>query len=477
MESNTNKKNTKKKNITNSTLGKKELKISPVAYIDNIVFSRNDVYAYYKIANVSYDYLPDNQKISQANGVTNAFTSIMADRVEPLAMHLVGTSTPFDVDAWANQMIEVGEEWAKNGKLTQAYLDYVNTEKLNLMEEQFLDKAVYLGIHISKRGSVDLGGLNIFESGWKVFQETFKKYLSSLISIKTSEVSFDEELASRKKEEFYYRILSSNSSMLKASRPEAEELLLILKRQFYPAMPSPYLDVVSDKRYGPGDIIMETSHLIENNARFLKISQIYGNMEYSGYRACLTLRNFPRYLRFPEGYQIPFFYLPDFLIGSSTYYSRFYLLPHKDMVKKLNKKRKQTVDLLENMDSAQRSQYDHLVNDTSGVSQDIEDSETISHVLDEDKTPWIDGSYHIVVDALTEKDLKDKISHLKTAYKDTIDVDLFWTSGDQKELFLEQMMGDKIRIKSFNQVSTLNLLSTSGFNYSSDAGDRLKELS
>ena len=61
-------------------------------------------------------------------------------------------------------------------------------------------------------------------------------------------------------------------------------------------------------------------------------------------------------------------------------------------------------------------------------------------------------------------------AYLKQEYEN-IDINLVWSAGDQKELFLEQMPGDTHRIQSFKQVTNLNMLGASGFNFSSDIGD------
>ena len=68
--------------------------------------------------------------------------------------------------------------------------------------------------------------------------------------------------------------------------------------------------------------------------------------------------------------------------------------------------------------------------------------------------------------------LRQFCSTLKQSYDDQ-GILLQWTAGDQAQLLLEQMPGDKKRISSFDQITNLHMLSTSGMNFSSDVGDRI----
>ena len=136
-------------------------------------------------------------------------------------------------------------------------------------------------------------------------------------------------------------------------------------------------------------------------------------------------------------------------------------------------KRKLTKDELKNI-AAGTDAFDSAMGSTpGGVNQTLEDLETITNILEEDKAPWFKATYHLVVETATEKQLRDICSQIKQTYDSTMGVTVQWTAGDQMDLFLEQMPGDYKRVKSFEQITNLAMLTTSGFNYSSDVGDRI----
>lgn len=72
---------------------KKNLKISPVAVVDNMVLSKTDAWAFYKITNKVFDFLSHDQKVSLALKTTNALNNLMSDKQEPLDIQLIVTST------------------------------------------------------------------------------------------------------------------------------------------------------------------------------------------------------------------------------------------------------------------------------------------------------------------------------------------------------------------------------------------------
>ena len=94
---------------------------------------------------------------------------------------------------------------------------------------------------------------------------------------------------------------------------------MFFKNQFYPTIPIPPLISDYEERVGAGDILNETSHAIENKYRWLKIVQMYHDIDLSGYRATLTFAEFPKRSFYPIS-SFPFFDFPFKLGAPFTMY-------------------------------------------------------------------------------------------------------------------------------------------------------------
>lgn len=451
----------KKKDDKNSI--KRRLDISARSIVDNVVYSSTEKWAYYRLNNKVFDFLSTGAKINIANQISNAFSALVSDRQSPLDCHIIITNIPLDINAWAEQVDEIVKEWDSSDDGN--YKKYMMEQMRYLFQQQYAKRVCYLGINLGKRGALEFENLNIFEMGFKGALDFLKNWFNKGL-LNPDEVSKDEEDSTRKKENDFFRSLEVGH--LEASRCTTEEILLLLKREMYPAMPMPYLDIDVENRAGPGDLDIELGHVIENKFRWLKVTQQMGEHEISGYRACLSLSKFPKYTDYPNG-SFPFFYYPAKIGYPFTCYARFSLYPSAKMKAELEKKRKESQDELENMAGAQ-SESEALVNPRVDVGNNLQDLQEMSEMLSGDKSPWVQGNYKIVVEDINEEELKKKCSMLKQDYAD-LGITATWTAGDQALLFLEQMPGDRLRMNSFTQTTNLNSLSISGFDFSSDVGD------
>lgn len=444
----------------------KRLDISTLAVCDNIVFNKSEQWAYYRLSNSVYDFLSSNAKILVAKQLINAFINLMGDRQESLDCHIIVSTSPVDLDAWETQVLKISKEWETGPSFEEYILEMLE----HLRSEEYLKKVTYLGINIGKRGALDLDSTNMFEAGLSEAFDTVKSWMSTALQTHSEEVSPSEEKEARRKEDTFYQILSIGN--LHAERCTAEELLLLIKRQFYPAMSSPYLDVDHDNRLGPGDLDLELGSAIENKLRWLRINQMVGDDEGDGYRATMTISGLPRHTNFPYD-TFPFMYFLHKLSLPFTSYARFTLHPTVKMRKQLEKKKQEQKDEMENL-AAGGSVDNDLGVIPQDVSEALEDMATLNEMLATGNTPWVEGTYRIAIETPDLGLLKKYCSIVKQRYMD-LGVQIHWTIGDQAELFLEQMPGDKLRSNSHKQITNLTMFGTSGFNYSSDVGDRIFE--
>jgi len=442
----------------------KRIDMSAKAIIDNVVYSLTDKWAFYRLTNTSFDFLSTHGQISLAQGTTGAFKALISDRTEILECELIITYVPYDIDAWESQVYKRIKDWNPG---SESFNTYMNEQYDHLFTHEFMNKIAYLGVNLGKRGALEKENFSVFEEGIRGAFDFVKDWASTALQVPSEEISSREEQETRKQEQEIYRVLQTGN--LRAERVTTEELLLMLKRQFWPAMPAPGLDIDVENRVGSGDLELELAHVIENKYKFLKIKQYYGSQELTGYRAVLSFSKFPKYGQFPLSF-VPYFYWPAKLGYNFTCYARFDLIPTMVMRKIIGKKKKEKADELNNMMEGGSSAIDSMVNPDTEAQDNLSDLNEIDRELTRSGAPWLRGSYRIVVESSDENNLKDTCSVLKQKYEQ-LGVTLNWTNGDQALLFLEQMPGDKKRMKSFEQTTNLEMIGGSGLNFSSEVGD------
>lgn len=440
----------------------KRLDIPMLAVVDNIVFSKKEVWAYYKLSTVPFDFLSMSAKANLANSTITSLAALCQSEGKKIDGHILITNSPFDIASWANQIDKTYIKW--QNKYTKVYDKFLNTQIKELAYNSYQKPVVFLGVKLFNRGSFDLDSFNVFEFGFRDAYATIKKGISNMFVLPSEEISDFEEEKARDKEKEINRILSTGT--LRSKRVTAEELLLTLKRQFYPGMPAPYLEVNHDERLGLNDIAIETGGVLENHYRYLKFSQVVGGEIYEGYRATLSFARFPSDMAMP-GNQIPFLYMPASRGLPYTMNARFTMIPHSEIKKDLGKKKLETDDEIENLSNSGQNANAAIV----GTVRDINELE---ESLEESKMPWLNGAYRVTIEMPTFEALKDAISQLKQDYAES-DTLLLWTTGDQLDLFIEQMPGSNIKMSSFNQKTNLSMLGVSGFNIGGVAGDPVDE--
>lgn len=445
---------------------KKRLDVSMNAVIDNIVFSKRNQVAYYRLAGTPYDFLSGDAKIQCALRTVQAFANLMSDRNEPLDCHLFITSNPLDVNAWKGQLLD----FTANLNRAPGFDRILKQQENILRKQEYSDKVVYLGVDLGRRGALDVNFSNFFEAGAKSTWESIVEWTKKIAVLPDLEVSEEEEKIARQREKAIFRTLSTGN--LRATRCTAEEILLVTKREFYPYMPTPYLEVDHENRIGAGDIDLELSGEILKRGRWLKMTHMIENQEYVGYRATLTLAKLPRTMVYPYR-SFPFLYYSFFAGYPFNVWSRFTLIPNSKMKKDLEKKKKEQRDELENLSTGATALESAVSGIPSSTLDALEDQQELSRLLAEDKMPWVKGKYHMVVDAGSEDELKTICSTVKQDFAD-MDINVQWTVGDQVSLLLESLPGDRVRNKGYSHITDLNYLGSAGATYSSDVGDAIR---
>lgn len=456
------KKQNKAKKTTND---KKVMGIPAVGVVGNVVFSKKEAWAYYKIGSVPYDFLTNSGRAKLSNDIMVALSGLSQRAGRNIDLHILVTNTPFNIDSWEDQMFEIYDSWNGKGNRLNTFEKFMRNQTKALKRKSYKKKVVYMGVKLFTRGTLSFDEFNILDFGFAEAYETVKKSISSLLIMPDEEITKLERSRANKDEYEIHRAIYS--STLRGTRLTSEELLLIMKKILYPAMPAPYLEVNHEERIGLSDIVLETGAIIEDHRRFLKISQMVGAEEREGYRATLSFSKFPaESMREPGGID-PFMYLPTIMGLPFTMNARITLMPIEKMKKDLQKKKLESEDELKNLaGSGQRV--------TSSVMDTQEDIDRLDYELNTDSYPWVSGNYRMTIETPTYELLATAVQEMKQEYakNDTI---ITWTSGDQLDMMMEEMPGGTLKMNDFAQLTNLAMIGVSGFAYGGSVGDPIDE--
>lgn len=455
------KKQEKKKN------DKKKMSIPAVGIVNNVIFSKGEAWAYFKIASVPYDFLTNSGRAKLANDIMIAFSGLSQRAGRNIDIHILVTNTPFNIDSWEDQMYKMYDVWngTKDGDRLGTFEKFMRRQTVALKRRSYKKKIVYVGVKLFNRGSFSLDDFNILEFGFAEAYEAAKKGISSIFVTPDENITSLERNRAKKDEFEIHRAIKGSS--LRGTRLSSEELLLVIKKTLYPSMPSPYLEVNHEERIGLSDIVMETGAIIEDHRRYLKIKQMVGTEEREGYRATLSFSKFPSDSMKEPGGIDPFMYLPTIMGLPFTMTARLTLMPIEKMKKDLQKKKLDSEDEIKNISgSGQRV--------TSSIIETQQDIDRLDHELSTDTMPWVSGNYRMTIETPTYELLATAVQEMKQEYAKNETI-LVWTTGDQLELMLEEMPGGNLKMNDFAQLTNLAMIGVSGFSYGGSVGDPVDE--
>lgn len=439
----------------------KPLDVKAQAIIGNIVFSTDEIYAYYQLPVTVYDFLSSREKVSKSSSMERAFVALMRGRDENLDVHLLVITTPINVNAWEDTYRRMTRDWPKRPGFEAMVQNQLNM--LLNSNESFFEKKVLLGVKLSNRHEFDINRANPLQHGMSAALEYMSEFFQGLT--RTDEVAIEkaEVDSAQRQEKEIYGIISS--STLAGERMSAEELGLTIKRTLYPSMPVPYMSVNPDNHYGRGDLISEMSGIIHTkDPKAIRIEQCIDGEIMEGYRAALTFKKFPSEMNIPPA--TPWLYAAIFNPSAAPFdiSARFSLIPNKAMKKKVARKIADTKDAMQNA-AGVGEMASTAVQDDYYAAQDMEG------MLEKDDRPWLQGTFRIIVYAPTLDLLEQYVSEITTIYNEQYQIELLWSFHDQLPLLLESMPGDSLRESSFQQTATVNLLTSSGFQILNQVGD------
>ena len=442
---------------------RKKLDFQVESIVGNIIFSGTDVTAYYEIPTTIYDFLSNSEKVAKASQYTSALAGLGEKNQERvLDLHLIVTNTPIDADLWEENYVKITKSY--RAKTKSGFVQFLNDQQEMLRQGDFYEKRVFIGISLGKRHELDTDMINPFNSGVKEAFRYATGYLDHALQFQDKSVSESELRHAQSIEKDFY--LSVSGGSLDAERATIEDLALLIKKPFYPAMPVPYTSIANDV-WGRGDIVKEIGGVIETkNPSFVKITQSIGGALMTGYRATLTFKQFP-----DEGLNIPYgqpWIYASIFSGIGVPFdvsARMSLVPAKKIKKDIEKGIAQSIDAYDN---ALGADSDPGI----ALTEEVQRGREMQAQVTRNKDPWLSGTYRLIISADTEEHLDQYCKIMSSFYNENMgNIKLVRTFHDQVDLLLESVPGDKLREGSFLQTTNIEMLAASGFNVLNQVGD------
>lgn len=417
---------------------KKLSKQSISGIIGDLTFSDKNVWLWVKLPPAQFEYQDYDTRVAMARQLDYALANLLTSEEKALECHLLVSSQAFDSQDWIRSVHERAQKDDPNPYLR----NFLASMHEHVKGYGFRQKIVLLGINIGNRyeyspakSVIPLGPLTNYIGQ---FTGTVDEYMSD------KEARFWNDRAR------LYRSSLYNSSA-RAQEVYAEELAFVIRKNFYPAMPSPdikELSVGEKDIWGEGEMCSLVDAEIQNNPRFLKITQMVGDQELVGYRATLAFAKFPEVMGYPE--RFPWIHLASLLSFATDFSSRFTLEPARKVRREVNRKNREAEDVARNQTGAGGQL-------SMGAAEQLQTGEELDYFLSKSSEPWVFGRHRIAVEASSEDELRTRIRNVIDRYKRS-DIFVVWPTGDQMNLFMEGLPNDQVRVPSYFQRHQLSII-------------------
>ena len=420
---------------------------------EDLTFSKENVWVWVKLPPTQYEFLDDDTRENLAGELSAALANLVTSDEKNVEGQIIVSSKPLDAYKWIMNLNSIAEthnpNFQNNNFLTEMY-NHVHYR-------DFREKIVLLGINIGKRNS--------YNSKRTATPGVLENLINLVAASPVNDYLSDKEF-NYWKQNSRQTSVALQQSRIHAIPASASEIAYVIRKSFYPAMPSPTvedLSVGSSEKWGEGEIATLLDGEIENNRKYLKITQEVEGQTLEGYRATLCFSKFPDVIDFPQ--QEPWVHYAALLPYPLDFSLRFTLEPARKVRKEVEKKQKEAVDQAVNMTSAGGQT-------TREVDNFIEQGEELGYALKQNATPWVFGRYRLTVEAETAEDLKERVQQVIDHYRN-MEIFVTWPTGDQLSLLKESIPNDKVRVLSYYQRQELAILAAGMPAGSGSTGDAI----
>ena len=433
---------------------------------DKVLLSATHAWTYVRIPLVSYEFISEAAREDLALRISMALAQLVTNNQTPVDVHLIVTHKPLDVEEWEDQL----SERVSNQDPTPAWNSYLSNMAGRLEYIGFNRKEVYLGVCLGPRqgkGSAKTGksrGSNITE---------FIAPLTRMIGTISRTAGIEDDTVSVVElEEWHKRADDARRTLkqgyLKAVPADNVDVAGLIAKPLWPdPMIQPVPTASTNKLWGTGTLQELGSGVVTNHYKYLEIDQISSkNGITKAYSATLAVSRFPDVLHFPA--QEPWVHFAEALVlpANADWSTRMSIVPPMKVQKDVGKK------LADAKDQAQ-----HIAETGAGVPlkvrEQLEVATVLEYTIDKDRTPWAYARHRVTVTGATAEEVTNRAKTLIEKYRE-LNIDLTWPSGDQFNLMLECMPGDKVRSSAYYQRQELNVISGGMPTASSDVGDQMQ---
>lgn len=406
-----------------------------VAIIGDLTFSDEEVWLWSKIPQTQYEFLTRDDRMALANSLNSTLANLVQSDDSSIECHLIVTAQEYDTLNWAKSLYE---QTSKNNP-NPYFSNLLEGMFMRVESLDFTEKFVTLGVKVGNRGD-----FNPSKSAFNI--PIVNQTLNALYGGKIKELSEKEYEFWNKKANNYRNSLHTRLKPVTAS-----EIAFVIRKNFYPAMPAPSVDELSigdSFKWGEGSLSTLFEADIENNAKYLKMTQYIDGEATEGYRATLSFSKFPEVIMYPE--QEPWIHY-GFMLGFPVgFYSRFTVESSRKVKKDVGKKIKEAKDQAMNQTGAGGSL-------TRDVAENLALGEELEYALNRSNEPWIYGRHRMIVEATSLEKLQESVQAVIDHYRD-MDIMMAWPTGDQLSLLMESLPSDKTRLKSYIQNQELSII-------------------
>jgi len=430
-----------------------------VRYIDDqILLSDTHAWTYVRLPLIPYEFLSYPSREGLCDQITLALASLVTSNQESVDVHLRITHRPFDTGIWAKTLDERVRPWAP----TPGWANYLTNMGLHVHNSGFDQKEVYLGVCLGERRTAKHGPKG---AG---FMGEISSTLQSLTNVFENAGGFEDLVVPESELDYWHskardvhRTLAN--SHLKGIPATSKEVAWLIAKPLWPDMIQPPPTASDASAWGPGEVRSLGEGVVTNNRRWVEVEQMGPNgMPQKGYAVTLAVSRFPDVMLFPDNE--PWMHYAAAFPFPTEFSTRMSIVPATKVKKDVGRK------LADAKDQAQ-----HIAEAGTSiplqVREQLEVATVLEYQIDKDRMPWAYARHRLTIVGGSPEEVSANAKTLIESYRD-LSIDLAWPTGDQFELLLESMPGDKVRTSSYQQRQELAAVAGGMPTASAECGDR-----
>lgn len=430
-----------------------------VRYLDNeVLLSSTHAWTYVTLPLIPYEFLSYAGREILCDQITLALSSLVTTSQEAVDVHLRVATRPFDVIGWEGSLNERVQRY----RPAPGWPSYLDEMAAHLEMADYRRKEVFLGVCLGPRRGK--GAPRVAGATKNELLDPLKKvteFVEGISGTPDDQVPDAELKEWRRRAQDVRRTLAQ--SYLRANPASAEEVAWLIAEPFYREMEQPVTTVSSVQRWGRGSLQQLVEGVVTNNRRWVEVEQVgYDGSLVNTYTVTLAVSRFPDALNFPD--QEPWMHYAASFPFPVEFSTRMSVVPPMKVQKDVGKKLADAKD-----------QAEHIAGSGTSVPlkvrEQLETATLLEYTIDKDRRPWAYARHRIIVSGTSPEEVTSRAKTVIEQYRE-LGIDVAWPTGDQFDLFLEALPGDKPRGSAYYQRQDLAVVAGGMPTASSQCGDQ-----